>query len=118
MLQDCREQVSSVTGEQCQNESSEPFQRFLEPRTLPLEESFQSDVDIPTAEQTTRQEIGIQCELLVSKNLPMVKSVPFKLKLNLGQHLLPLLLRLIFKITDILESVHTQSIALLMLACP
>ena len=58
MLQDCLEQISSVTGEQCQIESPEPFQRFLEPRTLPLEESFQSDIDIPTADQTTREEVG------------------------------------------------------------
>ena len=54
MLQDCLEQVSSVTGEQCQTESPEPFQRFLEPRTLPLEESFLSDIDIPTADQTNK----------------------------------------------------------------
>ena len=57
MLQGCLEQFSSVTGEQFQIESPEPFQGFLEPRTLPLEESFQSD--IPTGDRTTREEVGM-----------------------------------------------------------
>ena len=107
MLQDCREQVSSVTGEQCQNESYEPCQRFLEPRTLPLEESFQSDVDIPTAEQTTRLLVGIQCELLVSKNLSMVKSVSIQAEIQSRPTFVTIAIQTDIQNQPTLESVHT-----------
>ena len=111
MLQDCLEQVSSVTGEQCQIECPEPFQRFLEHRTLPLEESFQSDIDIPTADQTTRQEVGIQCELLVSKNLPMVKSVSIQAEIQSRPTFVTVATQTDIQNQPTLESVHTQTTA-------
>ena len=110
MLQDCLEKVS-VTGEQCQIESPEPFQRFLEPRTLPLEESFLSDIDIPTADQTTREEVGIQCELLVSKNLPMVKSVSIQAGIPSRPTFVTVATQTDIQNQPTLESVHTQTTA-------
>ena len=110
MLQDCLEQVS-VTGEQCQIESPEPFQRFLEPRTLPLEESFLSDIDIPTADQTTREEVGIQCELLVSKNVPMVKSVSIQAGIPSRPTFVTVATQTDIQNQPTLESVHTQTTA-------
>ena len=110
MLQDCLEQVS-VTGEQCQIESPEPFQRFLEPRTLPLEESFPSDIDIPTADQTTREEVGIQCELLVSKNVPMVKSVSIQAGIPSRPTFVTVATQTDIQNHPTLESVHTQTTA-------
>ena len=111
MLQDCFEQVSSVTGEQCQIECPEPFQRFLEHRTLPLEESFQSDIDIPTADQTTRQEVGIQCKLLVSKNLPMVKSISIQAEIQSRPTFVTVATQTDIQNQLTLESVHTQTTA-------
>ena len=101
MLQDCLEQ-GSVRGEQCQIENPGHFQGPLEPRILSLEECFQGD--IPTAAQ---EEVGIQCELLVSKNLPMVKSVAIQTQ--------PTFVTVATQ-TDIpnqptFESVHTQTTA-------
>ena len=111
MVQDCLEKVSSVTGEQCQIESPEPFQRFLEPKTLPVEESFQGD--IPTTDQTTRQEVGIQCELLepVSKNLPIVKSVFIQAEIQSRPTFVTVATQTDIQNQPTLESVHTQTTA-------
>ena len=104
-----------LQGNNAKLKAQEPFQRFLEPWTLPLEESFQlkqSDI-IPTTDQTTRQEVGVQYELLVpvSRNLPMVKSVSIEAEIQSRPTFFTVATQTDIQNQPTLESVHTQTTA-------